>query len=55
MSGAKKTFNLITTEANLDITAIAEKLEDVIPDSILFTAVPKPKTDGELYLTLFCK
>ena len=30
---------------NLDITAIAEKLEDVIPDSILFTAVPKPKID----------
>ena len=29
----------------MDITAIAEKLEDVIPDSILFTAAPKPKID----------
>ena len=45
MSAAKKTFNAITTEVNLDTTAIAEKLEDVIPDSILFTAVPKPKID----------
>ena len=45
VSAAKKTFNPITTEANLDITAIAEKLEDDIPDSILFTAVPKPKID----------
>ena len=35
----------ITTEVNLDITAIAEKLDDIIPDSILFTAVPKPKID----------
>ena len=42
VSAAKKTFNPITTEVNLDITAIAEKLEDVIPDSILFT---KPKID----------
>ena len=45
MSAAKKTSNPITTEVNLDITATAGKLEDVISDSILFTAVPKPKID----------
>ena len=45
MASPKKKFPLVNRKKPLSLIDFASAFEEIVPNSILFTAVPKPKMD----------